>query len=74
MGLKSNAIYALAGLVLGLVLGLLASSLLPQRNRFVDVSGAAAALDTRTGEYCNPVSSRANALPFCHDLYAGKAH
>lgn len=38
--------------------------------RFVDVGGnAPIALDTKTGQYCNPGQKRTNELPLCHDLY-----
>ena len=38
--------------------------------RFVDVSGnAPIALDTKTGQYCNPGPQKTNALPLCYDLY-----
>lgn len=35
--------------------------------RFVDAGGPA--LDTKTGQLCNPGPQKTNALPLCYDLY-----
>jgi len=43
------------------------------QQRFVDVAGSAPiALDTKTGQYCNPATGHASSLPLCRDLYTGK--
>ena len=71
MQARSNALYAAAGAVLGALLALSLGAARSRAPRFVDTS-AGYVLDTKTGQYCNGVTSRPNALPLCHDLYTGK--
>ncbi len=70
---RANLLSGLSGLVLGVVLGLLASNLLhAPAGRFVDVGSFV--LDTQTGVYCNAAVGHPNALPYCRDLYHSKSY
>ena len=70
---RTNLLFALGGIFLGIVVGLALSFYSRPTGRFVNAGGAWA-LDTKTGLYCNPLLGHPNTLPYCWDIYTGKMY